>query len=79
MQGSCPYVVAEALSHLGYDDPSDILRILAAYKAGDQMICGKSAPEGGERRTQEGQEESIHLLGAVFRNPVAGILQALDA
>jgi hypothetical protein len=39
----------------------------------------RSAREGSKRGAQEVEEESVHLMGAVFRNPVARVLQALDA
>ena len=39
----------------------------------------RSAREGSKRGAQEVEEESVHLLGAVFHNPVARVLQALDA
>jgi len=39
----------------------------------------RSAREGSKRGAQEVEEESVHLQGAVFGNPVAGVLQSLDA
>src|SRR5215203_5108620 len=39
----------------------------------------QSTREGDKRGAQEVEEESIHLQGAVFRNPVARVRQALHA
>src|SRR5215208_7367844 len=39
----------------------------------------KSAREGRKRGAQEVEEESVHLPGAVFCNPVARVRQTLDA
>src|SRR5215210_1078672 len=42
-------------------------------------LCNKSTREGEKRGAQEVEQETVHLQGAVFRNPVARVLQTLDA